>query len=212
MKSYAEYYKLQNGDCYRKKTLLHLGNSTDLIGSAVLTNPGSAEPIGEPDTEMIKEFYSNIHKIEIHNFDDWKTSSMDPTMLQLVKVFNGWYVGKQKKLNGIIQLFNCSYYKNQNLDEALERFNSDSPFIFSEHHLFINKPVYFGWGNAGKSLDLKQIAANIFSKYNHKYTPIYNLEFAKNSFYHPGYINRSYNRNLKTKELMTRFEELINVK
>jgi len=205
MRVYAEYFKESDGKEYRKKTLLHFGNSTELIGSAVLINPGSAKPIGEPDSEFIKSFYGVNHPTSKIDIDNWKTFSKDPTMDQLEKIFNGWYISEKKELNGVIQLFNCFYFRNKNLDEAIKNFNVESIYNFNESQFFLDKPVYFGWGGTGKYGNLKSIATEIFSKYNLLNSPIYDSKFLNNCFYHPGYVNRSYKLNTKTKELMKGF-------
>jgi len=197
---YAEYIPNDN---IRRKTLLQFGESIDLIGSAVLTNPGSAYPISNIiDDNIIINFYNNIHKENIEYSKSWYLFNNDPTMDQLEKVFNGWYINvnhKITKLNGIIQLFNCFYFMNPNRKNAMMQFSNKSKFVFNESHYFLDKPVYFGWGDLDSNLELKNIAKNIFMKYNCNYTPIYNNDFYKNSFYHPGYINRAYktNENLK---------------
>lgn len=205
MRVYAEYFIESDGKEYRKKTLLHFGNSTELIGSAVLINPGSAKPIGGPNVNFIKSFYDLNHPTTKIDIDKWKTFSKDRTMEQLEKVFNGWYISKKKELNGVIQLFNCFYFKSIDLNEAKRNFNEESTYIFNESHFFLNKPVYFGWGDTGKYGNLKPIAIEIFSKYDLLNTPIYDSKFLNNCFYHPGYVNRSYSHNAKTKDLMKKF-------
>lgn len=209
MKVYAEYFKLDNGQEYRKKTLLHFGNGTNLIGSAVLMNPGSAKQKGEPDLKFIKSFYGENHQIKEMDLKNWKLFSPDSTMGQLEKIFNGWYIGKQRELNGVIQLFNCFYFRNQNFGEAIKNYNKESNYNFNESQFFLDKPVYFGWGGAGKYGDLKPIATDIFLNYERNKTPIYDSKFENNCFYHPGYVNRSYSRNPKTQQLMKDFFELI---
>ena len=210
MKVYAEYFKETDGKDYRKKTLLHFGNSTNLIGSAVLMNPGSAKPIAEPDSEFIKSFYNENHFITKLDSNNWKTFSPDSTMEQLEKIFNGWYIGEKKELNGVIQLFNCFYFKNQNFTEAIKNYSKESLYNFNESMFFLDKPVYFGWGGAGKYGNLKPIATEIFSKYDLKKTPIYDSNFDNNCFYHPGYVNRSYSHYVKTQNLMNDFFNLMN--
>lgn len=210
MRVYAEYFINNNGKEYRKKTLLHFGNSTNLIGSAVLINPGSAKPIGDPDSEFIKSFYDENHHIKNIDTNIWKAFSPDSTMGQLEKIFNGWYLGESSELNGVIQLFNCFYFKNQNLGEAIINYNAESEFNFNESQFFIDKPVYFGWGGAGKYDNLKPIAIEIFTKYDQNKTPIYDSKFENNCFYHPGYVNRSYSRSDRTQKLMRDFFSLIN--
>lgn len=205
MRVFAEYFKESDGIEYRKKTLLHFGNSTELIGSAVLINPGSAKPIGEPDSEFIKSFYDINHPTSKIDISNWKTFSQDSTMGQLEKIFNGWYINEKKELNGVIQLFNCFYFKNKDLEKAIKNFNEESTYNFNESQFFLDKPVYFGWGEVGKFGNLKQIAAEIFSQYNLSNDTIYDNIFQNNCFYHPGYVNRSYKLNAKTKNLMKVF-------
>lgn len=208
MKVYAEFIK-EDEKVYRKKTLLHFGDSTDLIGSAILINPGQSTPIIEKNlnNDFVKKFYVENHNIN-EKIENWHLASIDSTMGQLKKIFDGWYIGQNKELNGVIQLFNCFYYKDQNLEKALSNFSKDSKFVFNEHELLKNKPVYFGWGIVGKDGLLNVIAKQIFETYDHTVTPIYEKEFEKNCFYHPGYINRSYSRNLKTQKLTRDFFNL----
>lgn len=107
----AEYLRLANGDPCRRKTLLQFGKNNKLIGSAVLINPGSSTPIGPSDHGLIKSFYNENHKGENINYNTWKRFKPDSTMRHLAKLFNGWYLGKERPLNGVIQLFNCFYLK-----------------------------------------------------------------------------------------------------
>lgn len=209
MKVYAEYFTESDGKEYRKKTLLHFGNGVNLIGSAVLMNPGSAKPIGEPDFEFIKSFYEKNHDIKLIDTNNWKKFNPDSTMGQLEKIFSGWYLGEKYELNGVIQLFNCFYFKNQNFGEAIKNYSEESNFNFSESQFFLDKPVYFGWGGPGKYGNLKTIATEIFTNYDLMKTPIYDSNFDKNCFYHPGYVNRSYSRNTKTQKLMKDFYDSI---
>lgn len=188
---------------------MQFGDSTDLIGSAVLINPGSSNPKGPSEINFIKEFYSKHHVSEPINFDLWRNFTPDSTMYQLEKLFNGWYIGKSKKMEGVIQLFNCFYFKEQDLDKAIHQFNSNPEFIFKEGHLFKDKPVYFGWGNTGKITPIKDIALKIFTEYDISKTPMYESEFEANCFYHPGYINRSYNTNTRTMEIVSKFSNLL---
>ncbi|MBX3007681.1 MAG: hypothetical protein KF816_06590 [Melioribacteraceae bacterium] len=209
MRVYAEYFTSDNGNEYRKKTLLHFGKSTNLIGSAVLINPGSAKPNGEPNAEFINSFYYENHHIKSIDTNIWKTFSPDSTMGQLEKIFNGWYLGKFFELNGVIQLFNCFYLKNHNLGEAIKNYNVELDINFNESQFFIDKPVYFGWGDEGKSGYLKPIAIEIFTKYDQNITPIYDSKFENNCFYHPRYVNFSYNRD-RIQKLLLDFFNLIN--
>ncbi|MER3374049.1 MAG: hypothetical protein RIM83_05370 [Allomuricauda sp.] len=208
MKVNAEYLKKENGYHYRRKTLLQFGDGTDLIGSAVLINPGSAEPIGSAGLDFIQAFYSKNHNLELEDPTLWKSFNPDPTMLQLAKLFNGWYAGKERILSGVIQLFNCFYLKEQDLDLAMALYHKKDVVIFDESSFFKDRPVYFGWGNTGKYGKIKNIALNIFNSYDIRSSPIYHSEFEENCFYHPGYLNRSYKRNPKSIEIIQKFSAL----
>ena len=195
MKVYAEYIKEGNIE-YRRKTLLQFNDSIDLIGSAVLMNPGEARPITNKfDKCFIKDFYKNTHNYDLEDMDIWYSFTCDSTMKFLEKIFSGWYINKVNKenevieLNGIIQLFNCFYYKNPDLTIVREQFSEESKYLFNESYFFSNKPVYFGWG---KEEIFKYIAEYIFTNYNHKNTPIYNHNFDENEFYHPITVNIRY--------------------
>jgi len=209
MTVYAEYFEKDN---IRRKTLLQFGNSTEFIGSAVLTNPGSASPIkNDFDKNIITKFYKKVHKIDMET-KDWYLFDDDPTMRWLEKIFNGWYINENNKtieLNGIIQLFNCFYYMDPNRKNAIMQFINKPEFVFNESQYFLDKPVYFGWGKLNKNIEIEKIARNIFTINNRKYTLIYNDGFENNSFYHPKYINCSYKTKENVKNILKSFHQLI---
>jgi hypothetical protein len=84
MKIHAEFITTGNALHYRRKTLLQFGDNADLIGSAVLINPGSAEPIGSADLNFIQAFYQNNHNLELENLALWKSFNPDHTMGNLL--------------------------------------------------------------------------------------------------------------------------------
>ena len=213
MKVYAEFIQ-ENNISYRKNTLLQFGNSTDLIGSAVLMNPGSASPNNNKfDINIIKIFYKKTHNADLESQNLWHCFTSDPTIKQLEKIFNGWYIkDKPIELNGIIQLFNCFYFKDQNLTNAAKQFLQEPKYLFNESSLFSNKPVYFGWGDEGKNGVFRDIAKKIFSEYNHEYTPIYNTVFEENCFYYPKTINMLYKKDENVKKFLKDFHGLISNK
>ena len=65
MNIYAEYFS-ENGINYRKTTIIQIGDSWEIIGSAILKNPGSAIPL---DDEIEKDFY--CWKKGTYRFDIW---------------------------------------------------------------------------------------------------------------------------------------------
>ena len=170
MKVYADYFKESNCKEYRKKTLLHFGEGTNLLGSAVLMNPGSAKPIGEPDSKFLKSFYGENHQITELDLKNWKTFSPDSTMGQLEKIFNGWYLGKQRELNGVIQLFNCFYFRNQNFREA-SKIIMKNPITFQRISILLEK-LLFGWVD-WKKWRFKTNSDRYIFKLRAKSTPIF---------------------------------------
>lgn len=205
MKVYACYFS-ENQLNFRLNTVLQFGDSRNIIGASVLINPGSARPISEPDSETI----SALESITGYG-DNWRQFSPDATMRQLAKIFSGWYAGDEKPLNGCILLFNLFNLRDKDLGEALElQRNCDSRHLFSTENdikrISEVEKIYLGWGNTGKC-QLRQYAEPIFDAVKAK-CPYLDPDFDKNSFYHPGYINRSYKRNPKTQQLMHDFKNL----
>ena len=75
MKVYARYFS-EDGLNFRRDTILRFGDSWDVIGAAVLINPGSAHPLAEIDSETI---IAHLSSITGHS-DCWKEFSADATM------------------------------------------------------------------------------------------------------------------------------------
>jgi len=201
MKVYAEYFE-KNGLTFRANTLLRFGDGWDLIGNAVLANPGSSKPmekINVNDSIKVREFYSKYRLKSEFIKDRWYEFSCDPTMGFIEKIFNGFYVEKNKNLNGVIQLFNTFNIRNKDLQLAIEQAdsNKDYPFLFSNgvENYFYNKPTYFGFSNQVlENRILRPVAENIFNNSSIEVRKIYRDNFDENSFYHPMYINRSYKK------------------
>jgi hypothetical protein len=199
LKSYAEYFE-EDGVLYRRNTLLQFGDGWKLIGSAVLANPGSAEPISAVSNDLlvlISEFYEKFRCGEKIQPNNWHEFSPDSTMRFVEKIFNGWYLGQNIELNGVIQLFNTFNIKNQNLQQAVAQIGVDSELLFSHniYKYFNEKPTYFGFSNEvlGNEM-LRGVAMNIFNNSSEVVLSIYNKDFADNSFYHPMYINQAYGK------------------
>lgn len=200
MKAYAEYFN-ENGMFFRRNTLLQFGDSWELIGNAVLANPGSAEPIdgiSEEISGMISDFYTKYRSSEAFTSENWFEFSPDSTMGFVEKIFNGWYIDKNIELNGVIQLFNTFNIKNQNLTEAISQTGKESDLLFSYnvYNYFNDKPTYFGFSN--EVLDneiLRNVAKHIFNGSSDAVKHIYNNDFSENSFYHPMYVNRAHKQN-----------------
>lgn len=202
MKVYARYFS-ENGLNFRLNTILQFGDSWDVIGAAVLINPGSAKPIADIDDEVANHV-SSLTGLT----DNWQQFSPDSTMGQLAKIFSGWYAGEDSPLNGCILLFNLFNLRDKNLAEAVElQKDCGSEHLFSTEkdlkRLENVDKIYLGWGNTGK-YQLRQYAEPIFDAVKAKCAYL-DADFNRNAFYHPGYINRSYNLNPTTKRIVKEF-------
>lgn len=202
MKVYARYFT-KNGLEFRLDTVLQFGNNWDIVGAAVLINPGSAKPIAGVDHETASQL-SIVTGLK----GNWQQFSPDATMGQLAKIFSGWYAGKTLPINGCILLFNLFNLRDKNLSEALElQKNCHSEYLFSTEtdirRMAEVERIYLGWGNAGK-YQLRQYAEPIFEAVKAR-CPYLDADFNRNAFYHPGYVNRSYKHNPTTQKLVKSF-------
>lgn len=199
MKVFAEYFE-ENQLTFRRNTILQFGESWELIGSIVLANPGSAEPLSKISDESVsklKVFYKKYRYGDEFNVSNWFEFSVDSTMGFVEKIFNGKYVGKCIELNGVVQLFNTFNIKNQNLQGAVDQIGIESDLLFSYgiEKYFHDKPTYFGFsGEVLNNVVLRKVAMQIFNGASEAVRSIYQSEFSDNSFYHPMYINRAYNQ------------------
>ena len=193
---------------FRKDTILQFGNSWDIIGAAILINPGSALPTNESiDCETI----SRLQKISdiCDKKDEWRAFDADSTMRFLEKIFSGWYIGKCSQLNGVILLYNLFNIQCQDLKKALElrnnsRFKESDMYTAPEEITALNVPIYLGWGSTGKSTSLSVIAKSLFKQVYDRVNYYTGDDFNKALFYHPLYINTSYSKAI-TQRLLRRF-------
>lgn len=200
MNVFAEYFE-ENNITYRRNTILQFGNSWQLIGNIVLANPGSATPIvniTQESSVKLKKFYKSYRFGGIFNVENWFEFKVDSTMRFVEKIFNGEYVGNNKELNGVVQLFNIFNIRNPNLEKAVGKIEIETDFMFPSTiaKYFHDKPTYFGFSKkALKNKTLQKIAKRIFNNSSEKILSIYKKGFSDNAFYHPMYINRAYNQN-----------------
>lgn len=218
MKVFARYYKISDFE-FRTNTVLQFGSSFDIIGAAVLLNPGSAKPVSE--IEVNSSELQKLYSLTGYP-NSWYIFSADPTMRFLENIFNGKYAGKKIELNGIILLFNLLNLRNQNSEDALRKYNEFAQKqihqqrmvtdvgISSEDMRIISsiKKVYLGWGKKGKSEILKPFAESVFNSLTQEQKSYLNPNFEDNSFYHPMYINRQIKYNKNAQVLMEKFCEI----
>ncbi|TFV94493.1 hypothetical protein E4S40_10755 [Algoriphagus kandeliae] len=212
MKVYAEFHK-EGYNQYRRITLLQFGESWDLLGSAVLKNPGSAQPMDKVSIEDLKLINSFLPTSQV-NPENWYRFRADSTMGFLEKIFNGYYLGKEKNLDGVIQLFNLTYLKEPNLDLAHEKANeSKSHLLFPNVNELImsfkKKPVYLGWFDTWKKINgAEPIAKGIFDALKNRSGNYLNADFKENRFYHPMYINMHF-KNPQIISILREFQKLL---
>lgn len=214
MKIFAQWIKAISenqgtGDYYfRKNTILQFGNSWEVIGAAILINPGSALP---NEDEVDSETKSLLHKISntADSSAEWRAFDADSTMRFLEKIFSGWYIGKYSQLNGVILLYNLFNIQCQDLKKALElrndsRFKESEMYTAPEEITALNVPIYLGWGSTGKSTSLSVIGKSLFKQVYDRVNYYTGDDFNKALFYHPLYINTSYSKAI-TQRLLRRF-------
>lgn len=207
MKVFARYFSDKQMN-FRRDTMLQFGDSFEVIGAAVLINPGSARPVSTVWEEDLR------HLRHISGKDDsWNEFAPDSTMRQLEKLFSGGYLGSPRPLCGVIRLFNLFNLREPILDEAMRLCNDcDSHNLFSTHEdiqaLIGIHRVYLGWGASGRDEMLHPRALQIFNALSAGQKAYLNEHFDDNPFYHPGYINRSYKHSEVTQTLLHRFASI----
>lgn len=204
MKAFAKYFD-DNGVGYRTNTILQFGNSTKIIGAAFLINPGSAKPLTKADANTAKV----LADVASVNDTDWYEFSVDSTMRWLANIFNGYYAGNPKELNGVILLYNLFNLRNANCyDAVVSASGSSSKYLFT-YDIDIQrikdvKKVYLGWGYVGLTQFNKQAKA-IFSALSSEQKAYLHDTFERNSFTHPRGVQLWYKRSQKIKNLLNSF-------
>lgn len=197
---------------YRRNTVLQFGDSWDVIGTAILLNPGSATIAADQLLDKELESLRNLTGIA----DGWQVVDFgrDATIRDwLPKIFNGYYAHKERELKGVILLYNLFNLKEPNSDKAKDIYAKvDSDYLYtsqSDIDLINKSPiVYIGWGK-GLSPELTEQAHRLFESLDKKVISHYNSVMDDNVFYHPRAIQLGYKRFEKVKEIITRFEEAL---
>lgn len=189
MKVFAHYFKSEDGNDYRWRTLLQFGSSWDVIGSVVMKNPGSATQL-----YTIKDEETLTHLRRFSSSYEWSAIKPDNTMLNIERLFGVYYHKKtgNATLNGIVQVFNLMNVRDPNLEMALVRNEqSTSPYSKTTEQDIqqLIAPVYLGWGDLGFSPTFKESAERIFHIVSqHKDGKYLQPIFEDNKFYHPQWL------------------------
>jgi hypothetical protein len=212
MKVYAEFIE-ENGIEYRTKTILQFGNSWNLIGSIVMKNPGSAFPKNEISIEDWNKVAEN-ELVSNSLQTNWFEFQPDPTMGQVERVFNGYYTGNQIELNGVIQVFNLFNIRHQKINVAKQLASqSNSMHLFPQVNVVIdsfkNKPVFLGFGWEYLNIN-RSFAESMFEYVKASDFMYLKRDMIDNFFYHPGYINTSYSKEVVNETLKSFSQYFLN--
>lgn len=193
MKVFAHYFQSEEtGNDYRWGTILQFGTSWDIIGSVVMKNPGSAEPLNSVNEHTTLEHLKRSSNEQEYDwqFHVWYSFSSDDTMQKVEKLFCAYY--KTSTLNGVILVFNLMNVRDPNLELALIK-NKSASYSFSKTtDLDIKSlvaPVYLGWGDLWQKPAFKEDAEKIFNAVQKQLDGKYLFpRMADNKFYHPQYL------------------------
>ena len=191
MKVYTHFYNVGK-DSFRWRTLLQCGDSWNIIGTVVMKNPGTAAPKSIVDDSKT---LSNLSKFDKSN-DDWYEFSADSTM-NCVGELLAFYYDKHssKELNGIIQIFNLFYLKDENLLSALkkDKYSSWCRFGSGQEMLAydiknLRMPIYLGFADLAFKKKYRESAECFFNEAKKLGMNYCCPEFNYNKFIHPQYL------------------------
>lgn len=196
MKVYTHFFKINETEGFRWRTLLQFGNSWDCIGSIVMKNPGSSTftqetPVTTPNV---------LERLSRYRFNelDWYEFSVDPTMRYVADLFAYKYgFDSVLQLSGVIQIFNLFYIKDADLAKARQKAEKYGiPPLFNDaiqmtqydiEHLVA--PVYLGFGNLAYSKEYGERAKLIFdAAIKLEGCNYLSSNFHENCYYHPQWL------------------------
>lgn len=103
-----EYHFLRND------TRIIFGNGGRLLGTVIMSNPGSFEFRNNPDWNDFRKGYGNEDMFE-------SVGTPDPTMINIIKAVEGAYALKSNTVpNGYVKILNLSSVRCPNGDGVLE--------------------------------------------------------------------------------------------
>lgn len=215
-KVYARFYHDSNTDLtYRTIAILQFGDSWDIIGAAVLANPGTADLNNEVISQEEMSHLSGI----TNYIDNWSVVNFnrDTTIRDWIpRIFNGYFNNNRRELNGVIILFNIFNVKDQNQLRAVENHstaNSRYLYMSDSDITLINSCcpiVYLGWGDAVMAdPKLKSIANKIFNRIEPRLISAYDRDFNCNKFYHPRAVQLGFRRWNSVKKVISDFDKAI---
>jgi hypothetical protein len=197
MKVFTHYKTIEeNNEGYRWRTLLQFGTSWDIIGSAVMMNPGSAN-YKYSDKRWIDDT-TTLNYLAQFDYpcdcgEKWYEFKDDPTLRFVADLFAAYMkVPSKNELQGVIQIFNLFYLREPKLGDALYKNKSLSILkqindsIFEYDIKALKQPVYLGFGTLSHSSDFREKAYRYFKEVKEKHNAKYLSDiFEENPFYHP---------------------------
>ena len=183
---FAYWNELPDGNFVRNGTLIVSGGCPNVIGNAVLKNPGSARPLSyEPNGA----------------YGSRLPFRPDATMRALAELFE---LGRRP---GTVRLFNLFDFVHTNpvmaeiivlptRDRVLETISSDK------------LPTYLGWGKEWTWPVAKEFCTNIFKEIQQRSTYLH-PQMEKNPFTHPLYLMRYGSNRTRCKEIIQSFRTML---
>ncbi len=194
MRVFTHYYPIANTDeGLRWRTLLQFGDSWDVLGSAVMKNPGSAKFLF-PDKRSVTDsaLLAQLRKFDTADTakDDWYEFSADSTMACVGSLFAQHHNYAGSPLNGVIQIFNIFYVKEANLGKALAKAEMfRTPERMTDCDLEnLKAPVYLGFSGLARHKVYGKVARRFFDKALELGADYLEADFRKNAFTHPQYL------------------------
>lgn len=175
-------------------TILQFGDDWDLIGSAIMKNPGSARAADgtmQPVTDPV--LLSGLSGHDGYPGEDWYEFGPDMTMQCVGEIFEGYraFHGDDAPLSGVIRIFNLFYPRNPDLKEALRHFDPEKDMVddIPQIRESLGKPVYIGWGDLYRNRLFRERTLEIFGIVAPA-NPYLNPDIRSNRFVHPASIQR----------------------
>jgi hypothetical protein len=126
--------KLTDGEneyVMRQPTEIHFGSSANLLGSVIMTNPGSFKFSGSEDWTTLPDSKGRLQSAE-------SNGSPDPTMISIIRVINeGFKQAGRGTPSGIVRVHNLSNIREPNA-KLVKALHQKVTKILEKNHLDMN--------------------------------------------------------------------------
>lgn len=203
---------------YRWRTILQFGSSWNIIGSVVMKNPGSAKYLNGnkhwiEDRDILTRLESFDYYCDSECGEKWYEFHSDTTMECVAELFaQKMGVDDKSKLQGVVQIFNLFYLREQDSGKAIKTIKSVPSIMAIDDRIYENDiralraPIYLGFGKLAKSSIFREKALSFFSEAVNNYNAHYlDVIFEKNHFYHPLALMRFRKNDLRYSTLRDKF-------